>query len=873
MLVLGVALTHVLFLYFQTVVGIWRYKQILEDKELFMVDSTIFLEYEGSSFLEWQYPDDCDVNNKRSPHAVMWCKSPGYQAVKPLVSDVSTEKEEERHLYISDSFFRLAWYAVMPLLGTSPDSDPQTVRIWIIDPDQADDAEIKNTAMFPSVYFRYLTKCLFISGEVAAIESSFPQTSQGYFTNQGFWEAHVLGDHEYHHFHVISQSVSFHGKSVASSQHVFYRASPEKPHDDEKVSLRLSTGSQMSITWDACTPHRAMLLSDKGTFITKNAFLTYEEIKVDPGDLPMPAEGYYVVFDAVLLENGSIFRIEDALFWRDNEEGILRRNPIKLLGEGVKGLSFRTQCAEDYPLLGVELSTVLAWTDHELYKGGKALDWKTSSNYMSNVLSLPKTTTILTAAFGSHPASLGVLVMYTDSGRLSLLTCYETEGIWKTRTLLSTNVLQGPFDMLFVSAALETLLVWNRDTMLYSFHNDSEWRYLQIMDSSNISQEANGSHIHHVVMDQSQNMLVKMENNMLFFCKFGMNKLFRLPTWNDPGHSVGLYLNQKDQIIMLTMLDGGLSVQKYPLLMEIRSAMRGEVHSCPFISFTHNMNRPVYYIDEEQAVEFWAQIVYHKGKNISVMLSRNKDHVLQITERTHFESVRNLDTTNKTAENSIPAQWFSLLIFYRLVLRNSSKDLTVFYDWKSFGCLLRIHYKDEFRPDIELYDGETFVRSVDANFIVWENFNRIDYYFNATMYQVACLREAQTWKSMLVDEKRPEEAWGPHNYMSCFVDASEKLGNLDQPYEIMNSSSMNYLTFSGERSAIYVFNVKIVDPNYSFCDLRAVFSVQTYGIPELDKLLPLYMLLFQSFITLILLCFSFYRYTSIYRDMLQKKCV
>ncbi|KTG38880.1 hypothetical protein cypCar_00038993 [Cyprinus carpio] len=769
MLGFGVVLTYILFLYFQTVAGIWRYKQIWEDKELFIVDSTIFLEYEGSSFLEWQYPDGCDVNNKRSPHAVMWCKSPGFQAVKPLVSDVSTEKEEERHLYISDSFFRLAWYAVIPLLRNSPERDPQTVRIWIIDPDRADEAEIKNTAMMPSV------------------------------------------------------------------------------------------------------------------------------IKVDPGELLMPAEGYYVVFDAVLLENGSIFRIGDALFWRDNEDGKLRKNPIKLPGEGVKGLSFRTQCADYYPLLGFELATVLAWTDHELYKGGKALDWKTNSNYMSNILSLPKTTKILTAAFGSHPASFGALVMYTDSVQLSLLTCYETEGIWKTRTLLSTNVLQGPFQMLFVNAALETLLVWNKDTMLYSLHNDSEWRYLRIMDSSNISQEASGSHIHHVVMDRSRNMLVKMENNVLFFCKFGMNKLFRLPTWNDPGHSVVLYLNQKEQIIMLTMLDGGLHVQKYPLQMEIRSAMQGEVHSCPFIGFTHNMNRPVYYIDKEEAIEFWVQIVYHEGKNINVTLSRNKDHVLQITERTHFESVRHLDTTNKTFTIYQDADYRDMTNNSDLIIkksRNSSdivtmellpthidyscnlpKNQTVFYDWKSFGCVLRIHYKDEFRPDIELYDGETFVRSVDANFIVWENFNRKDYYFNATMHQVACLHEAQTWTSMLVDEKHPEEAWGPHNYRSCFVDDSEKLGNLDQPYEIMNRSSMNFLTFSRENSAIYVFYVKIVDPNYSFCDLRAVFAVQTYGIPDVDQLLPLYMLLSQCVITLIILCISFYGYTFIYRDMLQKKCV
>uniref|UniRef100_A0A671SB23 Catsper channel auxiliary subunit epsilon n=1 Tax=Sinocyclocheilus anshuiensis TaxID=1608454 RepID=A0A671SB23_9TELE len=370
--------------------------------------------------------------------------------------------------------------------------------------------------------------------------------------------------------------------------------------------------------------------------------------------------------------------------------------------------------------------------------------------------------------------------MDTDSVQPSLLTCYETEGIWKTRTLLSTNGLQGPFQMLFVSAALETLLVWNKDTMLYSFHNDSEWRYLRIMDSSNISQEASGSHIHHVVMDRSRNMLVKMENNVLFFCKFGMNKLFRLPTWNDPGHSVVLYLNQKEQIIMLTMLDGGLHVQKYPLKMEIRSAMRGEVHSCPFIGFTHNMNKPVYYIDKEEAIEFWAQATgdSHEFSNVSQ---------------------------------------------------------TVFYDWKSFGCVLRIHYKDEFQPDIELYDGETFVRSVDANFIVWENFHRKDYYFNMTMHEViSCLHEAQTWTSMLVDEKHPEEAWGPHNYRSCFVDNSEKLGNLDQPYEIMNRSSMNYLTFSRENSAIYVFNVKIVDPNYRCLIYNSGSSPQPflYSLPS-----------------------------------------
>lgn len=66
----------------------------------------------------------------------------------------------------------------------------------------------------------------------------------------------------------------------------------------------------------------------------------------------------------------------------------------------------------------------------------------------------------------------GALVMYTDiEDSVRLLTSYETEGIWRTRTFLSKDVYQGPFQMFFVSSALETLLV-RTDTMLYSFHND-----------------------------------------------------------------------------------------------------------------------------------------------------------------------------------------------------------------------------------------------------------------------------------------------------------------------------------------------------------------------------------------------------------------
>uniref|UniRef100_A0AAY5EA71 Uncharacterized protein n=1 Tax=Electrophorus electricus TaxID=8005 RepID=A0AAY5EA71_ELEEL len=275
--------------------------------------------------------------------------------------------------------------------------------------------------------------------------------------------------------------------------------------------------------------------------------------------------------------------------------------------------------------------------------------------------------------------------------------------------------------------------------------------------------------------DSSLNMLVKMENNMLFFCKVGMERLVRMHPWTEPGVPAALYLNPEEQFIMISLEEGRVQAQSYPVRSESRSTTRGDPDSCPFITFTHSMSKLTYYIDKGNCLELWADVVYPENKGVNVQLLSNRKQLLMIKERTYFESV------------------YAMLSF------------------------------------VSRYDGDKFVQNVDANFIVWDKFGRKDYSFNATMHQVACLCEAQTWKKMLAGGSPLEKAWGPENYRSCFVLGSGKLGNLNQPYEVMNRSSMNYLTFPSVENTTYVFNVKILDPNYSFCDLQAVFAVQTYG--------------------------------------------
>ncbi|KAL1769747.1 hypothetical protein HispidOSU_009397, partial [Sigmodon hispidus] len=114
------------------------------------------------------------------------------------------------------------------------------------------------------------------------------------------------------------------------------------------------------------------------------------------------------------------------------------------------------------------------------------------------------------------------------------------------------------------------------------------------------------------------------------------------------------------------------------------------------------------------------------------------------------------------------------------------------------------------------YDGNGFIKIIQANFIIWEINGRDDYTFNTTMKQNGCVNEAQTFKSMIEENKGVplDDVWGPQNYRTCFSYTVGKPGDLNQPYEILNNSNKNHLAWPMDHSGMYVFRVKIVDPNF-----------------------------------------------------------
>ncbi|KAJ7365295.1 hypothetical protein OS493_005399 [Desmophyllum pertusum] len=193
-------------------------------------------------------------------------------------------------------------------------------------------------------------------------------------------------------------------------------------------------------------------------------------------------------------------------------------------------------------------------------------------------------------------------------------------------------------------------------------------------------------------------------------------------------------------------------------------------------------------------------------------------------------------------------------------------DKTVEYDLLKLGCPYSVQNNKAFKPGIDLYDGETFVKEVDVNYVLWEQHGRTGYKYSATMKEAGCISEAQSWEKMTKAMQVPsmESAWNKENYQSCFKESSNDpvaAANLDQPYEILNSSqAASHIVWYDVGT--FVFTLKVIDPDFSLCNLTVEFGVQVYGTRSVMEEIPTFVVLGSSCLTIIILLLSGY-YTAV----------
>ncbi|XP_067031339.1 cation channel sperm-associated auxiliary subunit epsilon-like [Acropora muricata] len=189
------------------------------------------------------------------------------------------------------------------------------------------------------------------------------------------------------------------------------------------------------------------------------------------------------------------------------------------------------------------------------------------------------------------------------------------------------------------------------------------------------------------------------------------------------------------------------------------------------------------------------------------------------------------------------------------------------YDLEKLGCPFKILKNEPFKPVIDLYDGELFLEEVDTNYVLWEQQGRAGFEYSATMKEAGCIREAQSWELMIksMQGTNKEAAWSKQNFSSCFEDPpSEPVSaeNLNQAYEIMNSSSVSHILWTDD--GIFIFTLTVIDPEFSFCNLTVEFAVQVICARSLFQELPTFVTLGSCCLTIMAVLFSAYYITTFF---------
>uniref|UniRef100_A0A8B9QFG2 Cation channel sperm-associated protein subunit epsilon n=1 Tax=Apteryx owenii TaxID=8824 RepID=A0A8B9QFG2_APTOW len=385
----------------------------------------------------------------------------------------------------------------------------------------------------------------------------------------------------------------------------------------------------------------------------------------------------------------------------------------------------------------------------------------------------------------------------------------------------------------------------------YTYKNNTTNGFFQVSGSNlSLPEMSNGSTIHQIILDYLGNILIKMKNNIFFYTKSELRELIQLPVWINGMKKMVLYLNPSASVYILLIDGSSIYRQTYPLEIEIfSSTFRAEI-SCSIIAFQHNMDFNVYYLDMGDELTFWSQIVFEENVDVSTYLEFYRPDLLLLKESSKYEIARGICTKNEVS--FVKSFFLSNLSFF-------PQYFIAYYDWDKYGCLMELHYERYFQPVISMYDGNKYVRRVETNFILWEMKGRTDYGYTSSMKEEGCLYKAQSWPMMLNESKNStlDEIWGPQNYRSCFVFHQNSTDEgLYEQYQILNMTSTNSIVWATSHSGIYVFRVRILDPNYR------LFSFLMSDLSTVMLYSFLILCIFWAFLIL-----SYFRYTKIFQEL------
>ncbi|XP_062830840.1 cation channel sperm-associated auxiliary subunit epsilon isoform X2 [Anolis carolinensis] len=792
-----------------------RYATNTGDYLIFSTRTTIYLEFEGTTFREWNIPPLCTVGDKTMQRTTLHCSVPGTHQIGPVVT-VPSPDDEERFLSIIADVNCFMWYIHQDVHRLSKKFSVQHLHAWIFDPENAEGSEINHTATSPPIYSKTLSKQFWNWGESPTISTFFGQkmyTAPLY--NDGIWTHRVPTLSNDNIAMIFGKAVTFQDCFILDTPFVI--AQPvQHLSNPAYIPVTSPPGSLAQVTWAACFPLTAVLVTDFGIFFTSDGFLNTEIIKIPAKILNTTL--YNSVNDVAIAFPNVFILIGDMLYKASEYEIIKIGSGHNVPDSKIIGVQAKTWCSAEYPSIDRPLSDLLIWTAEEIIRGFPnnffipLVDMgllKERLNFRRNLQLI-----IITACYDSLTTVIAVLVQCTGclaTDILYLVFYNEASDSWTLGDFSLAPSATGHMSMEVLSSARKSMVFWDNDLIFYSYKENTDHGFLKISGTTiPFSAAAERSAIHQIIIDYGGNAVIKLNNNVLYFFKFEMNDVVKLPAWQNPTRHFVFYLNPAGDLYILSIDARVVQRAVYPLKLEVSSAAwkLGEV--CPYISFHHNMNQNIYYLDMGDSVAFWAQIVFLENLGLSVDIEVFNGNLLKKDTYLHYEIARGICTKNQTItfyheedyskvfdyESSVilaqgvvtveiqpssagktcdkkvklthlrvgcspekrievagkPTECENITFtipWSSLINPTKEEDVEINYDIKTYGCPLEVDYEETFRPTVLLYMGERAIGTVEANYVLWEMNGRNDFNYNSTMEQVRCLNTAQTWQKAI----------------------------------------------------------------------------------------------------------------------------
>lgn len=224
------------------------------------------------------------------------------------------------------------------------------------------------------------------------------------------------------------------------------------------------------------------------------------------------------------------------------------------------------------------------------------------------------------------------------------------------------------------------------------------------------------------------------------------------------------------------------------------------------------------------------------GRFIMSLINSNNESILNPAASNGFPCQLASDGNSWTGEFSfsVPA--------YKYVDISTGNTATaekvVNYDCGLYGPPITVNYGDIFRPNLGLFVRKTslgsngavmtnitFLTQTTADIVMWEVNGRIPTFkYSSTQQAAGCLRPAQNWAAVTSHWRTngglsPFDLWTQKVYSDCTVNdgidvlyPTSGANWLNQPYEILDQR--NGIAWSSRTEGIYVFRVRIIDPEF-----------------------------------------------------------